>query len=156
MEIFKKEFEQVTVPPFEKQNSTNRIKAEKLLNLIDDEEYKANIIEHFGLTSLNFYIQVDNIDIAYKYVEHLHNKYEYVNLWSSNNHVEAYFKKEEEESSKAELFFNFDHLHDDDGVVYDQLESAIKYDASSMFYNDRELSKYVNYLKNKKLYLFYF
>ena len=149
MEIFKNEFEQVTVPPFQKQNSQNRIKAGKLLNLIDDEDYKAEIIKHFGLTSLDFYIQIDNIDTAYKYVEHVHNKYEYVNLWSDNSHVESLFKQEDDEKLQAELFFKFNYLHDDDGVVYDKLEAAIKYDASSMFYNDRELSKYINYLKNK-------
>ena len=43
MEIFKKPFVQVTVPPFEKQNSQNRIKVGKLLSLILDEKYKKDI-----------------------------------------------------------------------------------------------------------------
>jgi len=148
MEIFKKPFVQVTVPPFEKQNSQNRIKAEKLLSLITDEEHKKDIIKHFKL-DIEEYIQIGNIDLVHKYVEHVHNKYEYVNLWTSNNHAEAYFRQPNEETEKSELFFKFDFLHDDDGVVHDNFDAQVQYDASSMFYNDRELSKYINYLKSK-------
>ncbi|MFP3594226.1 hypothetical protein [Chryseobacterium sp. SIMBA_038] len=79
MEIFKKPFVQVTVPPFKKQNSQNVIKAEKLLDLIKDEEFKKAIITHYSLSSLDFYINIGNIDTAYKYVEYVSNKYEYIN-----------------------------------------------------------------------------
>src|SRR5690606_35617903 len=78
MEIFKKPFVQVTVPPFNKQNSSNGIKAQKLLSLIDDVEHKKFIIKHYNLDSLDFIILVDNIDVAFKYVEFVHNKYKYV------------------------------------------------------------------------------
>ena len=151
MDIFKKPFVQVTVPPFEKQNSQNRIKTEKLLSLITDDEHKKAIIKHFKV-GMDEYIQIGNIDLVYKYVEHVHNKYEYVNLWTSNNHAEAYFRlpnDDAEKPEKPELFFKFDFLHDDDGVVHDNFDAQVQYDASSMFYNDRELSKYINYLKSK-------
>src|SRR5690606_16959168 len=39
--------------------------------------------------------------------------------------------------------------HDDDGIVYNDIKAKAEYDSSSMFYNDRELSKYINYLKSK-------
>lgn len=151
MEIFKKPFVQVTVPPFKKQNSQNTINAEKLLNLIKDEEFKKAIITHYSLSSLDFYINIGNIDTAYKYVEYVSNKYEYINnLWSSNDKVKASFLASEENDSKAELYFDFDSLHDkEDGVTYNDIKAKVEYDSSSQFYNDRELSKYINYLKSK-------
>lgn len=151
MEIFKKPFVQVTVPPFKKQNSQNVIKAEKLLNLIKDEEFKKAIITHYGLSSLDFYINIGNIDTAYNYVEYVSNKYEYINnLWSNNNHVKASFLASEENDSKAELYFDFDFLYDkEDGLTYNDIKAKVEYDSSSQFYNDRELSKYINYLKSK-------
>ena len=48
MEIFEKEFVQVAVPPFEKQNSQNAIKATKLLDLIIDDGFRERIIKHYG------------------------------------------------------------------------------------------------------------
>lgn len=150
MEIFKKPFIQVTVPPFEKQNSQNIIKADKLLELIKDDEFKKAIIAHYGLSSLDFHINIGNIGTAYKYVEYVSNKYEYINnLWSSNNQVKASFSASEENDSKAELYFEFDFLHDEDGVEYSGIKAKVEYDSSSQFYKDRELSKYVNYLKSK-------
>ncbi len=148
MEIFKKPFVQVTVPPFEKQNSQNRIKVEKLISLITDDEHKKFIIDHFKF-DMDEYLQIGNVDLVYKYVEYVHNKYKYVNLWTSNNHAEAYFRQSNEEPLKSDLFFKFSFLHDDDGVVHDNFDAQVQYDASSMFYNDRELSKYINYLKSK-------
>lgn len=149
MEIFKKPFIQVTVPPFEKQNSQNIIKAEKLLDLIKDDEFRESIVRHYNLSSLDFHINIENIGAAYKYVEYVSNIYEYVNLWSSNNHVEAFFNEPKEDTDKPELFFKFDFLNDDEGLLYDELNAKVEYDSSSMFYNDRELSKYINYLKSK-------
>ncbi len=148
MEIFKKPFVQVNVPPFEKQNSKNRIKAEKLISLITDDAHKKIIIEHFRF-DMDEYIQIGNIDLVYEYVKYVHNRYKYINLWTSNNHAEAYFRQSNEETLKSDLFFKFDFLHDDDGVVHDNFDAQVQYDASSMFYNDRELSKYINYLKSK-------
>lgn len=49
MEIFKKPFVQVTVPPFHKQNSSNGLNAQKLLSLIEDDEHKKSIIKHYKL-----------------------------------------------------------------------------------------------------------
>lgn len=149
MEIFKKPFVQVTVPPFNRQNSQNGIKAEKLLSLIDNEEYKQFIAQHYNLNNLDFIILVDNIDVAFKYVEYVHNKYRYVNLWASNNNVDAYFNQPEDETLKPELFFKFDSLYDDEGLVHENINAKVEYDASSMFFEDRELSKYINYLKSK-------
>ena len=150
MEIFKKPFSQVTVPPFEKQNSANLIKAEKLLDLIKDDDFRSKIIKHYDLTSLDFHINIGNIDTAFKYVEYVSNKYEYINnLWSSNKHVNARFDTSEENISKAELYFEFDFLRDEDGVIYTDIRAKAEYDSSSQFYKDRELSKYVNYLKSK-------
>ena len=149
MEIFNKPFVQVTVPPFEKQNSQNIIKADKLLDLIKDDNFKEAIIKHYDLSSLDFYVNIGNIGSAYKYVEYVSNIYEYVSLWSSNNHVEAFFVEPDEITNKPELYFKFDFLNDDNGVIYDELNAKVEYDSSSMFYNDRELSKYINYLKSK-------
>lgn len=148
MEIFKKPFVQVTVPPFEKQNSQNKIKAEKLLNLIEDEKIKNAIINHHGLSSLDFHIQVDNVDLCYKYVEYITSKYEYLNLKSVNNKVTTFVAQSQESDKKQELFFDFDTLFDEDGVAYSSLRAKAEYDSVSMFYKDRELSKYINYLKS--------
>ncbi len=151
MEIFKKQFVQVTVPPFEKQNSQNRIKAEKLLSLIKAENIKQEIINHYGLSTLDFYISIDNVDICYAYVEYITSKYEYINLNAFNNDVETSIKDSKEKEGKIDLYFNFKNLFDDDGVVvYPSLNAKAEYDSVSMFYKNRELSKYINYLKSNK------
>jgi hypothetical protein len=50
-----------------------------------------------------------------------------------------------------DLYFNLKNLFDDDGVViYSSLNAKAEYDSASMFYKNRELSKYVNYLKSSK------
>ncbi|MEJ8590744.1 hypothetical protein JSO54_05790 [Riemerella anatipestifer] len=149
MELFKKEFVQVTVPPFEKQNAKNLIKASKLLELINNEVFKDAIITFYDFESLDFYVPIGNVDLAYNYVSYITNKYEYVNLWSKNNCVDVMVEKPKEEDEKSELYFEFNFLRDDDGVVYDHLKAKSIYDSSSMFYNDRELSKYINFLKSR-------
>ena len=148
MEIFEKEFVQVTVPPFEKQNSQNAIKATNLLDLIIDDGFKEKIIKHYGLNSLDFYISIRNVDLAFQYVSYITKKYEYVNLWGSNNHVVTKVESYEENNDKTDLYFDFTFLNDNDGVVINGLKAKSIYDSSSMFYNDRELSKYINFLKS--------
>ncbi|MGG7551018.1 hypothetical protein ACQ7CX_10400 [Chryseobacterium arthrosphaerae] len=149
MEIFEKEFVQVTVPPFEKQNSQNAIKATKLLDLIIDDGFRERIIKHYGLESLDFYISIGNVDLAFQYVNFITKKYEYINLWSSNNNVVTKVESTEENTEKTDLYFDFAFLNDDDGVIISGLKAKSIYDSSSMFYNDRELSKYINFLKSK-------
>ncbi len=151
MEIFKKQFSQVTVPPFEKQNSLNKIKAEKLLSLIKDEKIKQEIINHYGLSTLDFYIQINNVDICFSYVEYITSKYDYINLKAQHSDVETYIKESKEKEGGIDLYFNLKNLFDDDGVViYSSLNAKAEYDSASMFYKNRELSKYVNYLKSSK------
>ena len=150
MEIFKNPFVQITVPPFERNAFQNKLKAEKLLSLIKDEKIKQDLISHYHLSSLDFYIQVDNIDACFKYIEYITSKYEYLNLKSLNNQVETFVEDSEESDDKRGLFFNFNTLFDDDGVLYSSIKAKAEYDSVSMFYGDRELSKYINYLKSNK------
>lgn len=150
MEIFKKPFVQVTVPPFEKSVSQNKLKVEKLLSLINDDLLKQELIKHYSLDSLDSYIQINNIDVCFKYVEYITSKYEYLNMQSINSQVETFLADSEESDGKRELFFNFNTLFDLDGVVYSSVTAKAEYDSVSMFYGDRELSKYINYLKSNR------
>lgn len=150
MEIFKKAFSQVTVPPFSIEESKNGIKIDKLLSLIINEDYKQDIIAHYQLDDLQQIIPINNIDKAFKYIEYVHNKYDYENLWGNNNEVNPYFEQSKDDESQTDLYFNFKALYDDEGYKYENINAKLEYDASTRFFHDRELSKYVNFLKSKK------
>ncbi|MDM1549466.1 hypothetical protein HX096_16560 [Empedobacter falsenii] len=147
MEVFKKPFTQVVITDILKKESTNKIKASKLLGLLS-KDFQEEIKKEFGIVSSDFYIQIDNIDIAYEYVKYVNSLYQYINLYSTNKEVQTHIKENEEK--KNELYFKIESLFDEEGVIYENIEAKAEYESVSMFYNDRELSKHINFLKNKK------
>ena len=62
-----------------RQESKNIIGYSKLISLVKDKEQIEFINEKFNPTGEEYYIEMDNVDIAYSYVEKWTNKYEYHN-----------------------------------------------------------------------------
>ncbi|MCT3761128.1 hypothetical protein CMU95_05305 [Elizabethkingia anophelis] len=146
-DIFNIKFKQVTVPDINSQSTEGKIKISNLIELINNEIYLQEIINHFGLEDvLDDYIVIGNIDKAYKNIKYITEKYEYTNYYAFNKNVSTYIQKDED-SDESEIYFLINEPFNDDGEVVSQIIAKAEYDSVNMFYKDRELSKHINYLK---------
>lgn len=147
-EIFIKPFTQYLIPQMEKENPSNFIKAKKLFGLIKDEDFRDAIQKKYKLSDEDI-IQIGNIDVAYTYVRHVTEKYEFLNLTGNNKGVYPFLKNSTDDGSET-MFFKIDSLSDEDGPIDEILLAEAIYESSSMLYDDRKLSSYINFLKSPK------
>lgn len=145
--LFKKPFIQVLVPAMEKEEPKNFIKVEQLMSLIKDDKFRQEILKKYDCSEDSI-IYIKNIDIAFKYVRYITEKYEYLNLTGDNSSVNTFLKKNKSDDSEK-LFFELDSLYDEERVMHDKIFAEAIYESPAMLYNDRKLSPYINFLKNQ-------
>lgn len=133
-----------------RQESKNIIGYSKLISLVKDKEQIEFINEKFNPTGEEYYIEMDNVDIAYSYVEKWTNKYEYHNLDVNNNEVFTYFLQESQDNLDTNPYDMIFNIRKEEYEYPDICATSI-YDSIDQFYEEWKLSSHINYLKKNRL-----
>ena len=148
MEEFNKPFHQSTINLREKK-STDVIEVSKLLTLVENHENYNELIKEFKIEiDKKSYINISKIDVAFKYVEFITKKYQYLKYNNSDKNIST-FLKSDVDKLKSGIYFKIENAWDEDGSILDDFEAKAEYDSVNMFYKSRELTKYINFLKSK-------
>ena len=148
MEEFNKPFHQSTINLREKK-STDVIEVSKLLTLVENHENYNELIKEFKIEiDKKSYINISKIDVAFKYVEFITKKYQYLKYNNSDKNIST-FLRSDVDKLKSGIYFKIENAWDEDGSILDDFEAKAEYDSVNMFYKSRELTKYINFLKSK-------
>ena len=148
MEEFNKPFHQSTINLREKK-STDVIDVTELLTLVENHENFNDLIKEFKIEiDKKSYINISKIDVAFRYVEFITKKYQYLKYNNSDKNIST-FLKSDDDKLKSGIYFKIENAWDEDGSIINDFEAKAEYDSVNMFYKSRELTKYINFLKAK-------
>lgn len=121
----------------------NFVFSDELLDLIKNEDVKQLVVEKYNLHD-NVKIEFDKIDLILPIIKKYTSRFKTVRLFATNQNVDSFFVNDGSE----DISFSIKE-GDIDGAVVDELNAVAVYNSVSMFYEDRKLSQYINYLKNE-------
>ena len=129
------------------ENSTGKIKVEKLCELISDHPYRSELYKVFDIENIkNEIISIDNIDTLFDRVEYFNKNYKRHNILAQSKDVDVY-QSEKVIDGKNEKLINF---HFDEYVVIDELKKDLTtiaiYDSKNTFLDEFVMTKYANNL----------
>lgn len=135
-------FVQKTVNLNELGEGNNYIYSNSLLDLINDDEVKEYITEKYELEE-EVKIEFDKIDKLLPIVKKYVSRFKTLRIQAATNNVTTSFT--DNADNKDILFTIREGVVD--GAEVDELDAVAIYDSINMFYEDRKLSSYINYLK---------
>lgn len=129
------------------ENSTGKMKVEKLCELISDHPYKSELYKVFDIENIkNEIISIDNIDTLFSRVDYFNKNYKRHNILAQSKDVNV-FQSEKVIDGKNEKLINF---HFDEYVVIDELKKDLTtiaiYDSKNTFLDEFVMTKYANNL----------
>lgn len=132
---------------FDPENSTGKIKVEKLCELISGHPYRLEIYKVFDLENVkDEIISIDNIDTLFKRVSYFNKNYKRHNILAQSKDVNI-FQSEKVIDGKNEKSINF---HFDEYVVIDELKNGMSaiaiYESKNTFLDEYVMTKYANNL----------
>jgi hypothetical protein len=140
-------FDQSTLP-LHAQESLNRLKVSKLMLLLEEHPYKANVEKAFNISDIeDEYIQIDNIDLVYLKIASILEKFKRFNIKARTRDISLVEHIEPlDEVPGLQVKFVFDKYVDQDGSQLDDLEAFAIHDAKATFLNQYDMAKYANRL----------
>lgn len=118
--------------------------SEDLLSLISSEELRNAISNKYSLSE-SIKIELDKIDFIFDAVQRYSCRFTTSRLNVSFDQVVPSFKTNTD--GKEVVFFDIAEANDLEGEVFNNLRAEAIYDSVSMFFDNRKLTQYVNYLK---------
>jgi hypothetical protein len=126
-------------------NSSGKIKIEKLCSLIENHPYKDDIYKTFDIDSIkNEYIAIEFIDLIFKRINHFTAKYNRYKIIAETKDVNVY-EEAISGSNDTNIIFNFEEYVDIDEVKED-LKAIALYDSKNTFLDEYAMTKYANNL----------
>ncbi|WP_291866495.1 hypothetical protein [Maribacter sp.] len=130
---------------FDADNSSGKIKIEKLCSLIEHHPYKDDIHKMFDIEHIkNEYISIEFIDLIYKRVKHFVTDYNRYKIIAETKDVNV-FEESISGSSDTNIIFNFEEYVDIDEVK-EGLKTIAIYDSKNTFLDEYAMTKYANKL----------
>ncbi len=125
------------------ENSSGRIKVEKLLGLLDEHPYKKDLIKSLSIEPImDDYITIDYVDTIYSKIKKILTKYKRFNILAQTKHIDVYEKSIDGDD---EIVFFFEE-YAEDGVVGNKLDAISIYGAKNSFLDEYVMTKYANNL----------
>ena len=125
------------------ENTSGRIKVEKLLGLLDEHPYKNDLIKSLNIEHImDDYITIDYVDTIYSEIKNILTKYKRFNILAQTKHIDVFEKSID---SDDEIVFFFEE-YVEDGVVGNKLDAISIYGAKNSFLDEYVLTKYANNL----------
>ncbi|EAR01405.1 hypothetical protein [Maribacter sp. HTCC2170] len=126
-------------------NSTGKIKIEKLCSLIENHPYKEAIYKMFDVESIkNEFIAIEFIDLIYKKINHFITNYNRYKVLAETKDINVY-EESVSGSSDTNIIFNFEEYVDIDEVK-ENLKAIALYDSKNTFLDEYAMTKYANNL----------
>tara|TARA_R110000782_G_scaffold5853_3_gene20243 strand:- start:40456 stop:41706 length:1251 start_codon:yes stop_codon:yes gene_type:complete len=126
-------------------NSTGKIKIEKLCSLIENHPYKDEVFRTFKVNNIkDEYISIDYIDLIYNRVLHLMTKYKRYKITAETKDIDV-FEESVKAAEEPNIIFKFEEYAEVDEVKKNLKAIAI-YDAKNTFLDQYEMTKYANNL----------
>lgn len=129
------------------EDSTGKLKVEKLWELMEDHPYKDKMYTEFEIEKIkNEVIAIDYIDTVYKRIKHFSSNYKRMLIKAEIKHINVFeemlvIKGEK----KKEIIFHFDEYVDVDEVKKN-LKTVAKYDSKNTYLDEYVMTKYANNL----------
>lgn len=126
-------------------NSSGKIKLEKLCSLIENHPYKDEIYKTYDIDNIkNDYINIEFIDLIFKRINHFTTKYNRYKIIAETKDVNVY-EEAISGSNDTNIIFNFEEYIDIDEVKED-LKAIALYDSKNTFLDEYAMTKYANNL----------
>lgn len=127
-----------------KEESSNQIYSNELLDLITNQELKELLKSNYDLDK-NILIKIDGVDLLLKHIKYYTNRFELIRLEVEEDKVTSYI---EFDKNTNEPIFKFNIISGtEEDVIYEDLDVIAIYDSVNLFYKDRNLTQYVKSLK---------
>ncbi len=127
------------------ENSSGKIKIEKLCSLIENHPYKDEIYKIFDVDSIkDEYINIEFIDLVYNRINHFITKYNRYKIIAETKDINVY-EEAISGSNDTNIIFNFEEYIDIDEVKED-LKVIALYDSKNTFLDEYAMTKYANNL----------
>lgn len=127
-----------------KEESSNQIYSDELLDLITNEELK-NILKNKYDLDQNILIKIDGVDLLFKHIKKYTDRFELIRLEVEEDKVISFIEFDEITNSPIYKFKIESGIEDD--VIYENLDVIAIYDSVNLFYKDRDLTQYIKSLK---------
>ncbi|WP_318310041.1 hypothetical protein [Flagellimonas crocea] len=125
------------------ENSSGRIKVEKLLGLLYEHPYKDDLMKSLNVEPImDDYITIDYVDTIYSKVKKILTKYRRFNILAQTKHIDVFEKSIDGDD---DIVFFFEE-YAEDGVVGNKLEAISIYGAKNSFLDEYAMTKYANNL----------
>lgn len=129
------------------EQSTGKIKVEKLCELISSHPYRGAIFDAFEIEKIkNEVICVDYVDTIFERVEHYNEKYNRYPIFAEVKDINVYEEeKMVDDRNEKNIIFDFEEYIDIDEVK-NNLKAIAIYDAKNTYLDEYEMTKYANNL----------
>ncbi|WP_341215155.1 hypothetical protein [uncultured Wocania sp.] len=125
--------------------SSGKIKIEKLSALIENHPYKEQIFKVFDVENIKSnFISINHIDLVYKRILNLLDKYKRHKIIAQTKNIDV-FEEAVTGSSETNIIFNFEEYFDADEVK-ENLKAIAIYDSKNTFLDEYVMTKYANNL----------
>lgn len=126
-------------------NSSGKIKIEKLCTLIENHPYKDKIYEIFNVENIkNEYISIKFIDLIYKKIHYFMTNYHRYKITAETKDINV-FEEAISGNSDTNIIFNFEE-YKLCGEIRKDLKTAALYDSKNTFLDEYAMTKYANNL----------
>ncbi|MFL1895280.1 hypothetical protein ACJRPK_06230 [Aquimarina sp. 2-A2] len=127
------------------ENSSGKIKIEKLCSLIENHPYKDEIYKIFDIDRIkDEYISIDFIDLIYKKINHFITKFHRYKILAETKDINV-FEEAISGSNDTNIIFNFEEYIEIDEVKQN-LKAIALYDSKNTFLDEYAMTKYANNL----------
>lgn len=142
-----KRFSQGTIP-LREEESKHKLKISKLMELVENHPYRANIERAFQTKDIaEEYILIDYIDTVHNQITKIFKDYQRFNIKAHIKDISLVEEAIEIEGiSGIPIKFVFDEFTDEKGNKLNDLEAYAIYEAKNAFLNQYDMTKYANRL----------
>ena len=125
--------------------SSGKLKIEKLCALIENHPYREQIFKVFDIESIkNDFISIDYIDLVYNRISNLLDKYNRHKIIAETKSIDV-FEEAVSGNSETNIVFNFEEYYDVDELK-ENLKAIAIYDSKNTFLDEYVMTKYANNL----------
>lgn len=127
------------------ENSTGKIKVEKLCSLIENHPYKDEIYKIFEVDTMkDEYISIDYVDLIYRKILYFTSNYKRYKISAETKNIDV-FEESVKATDEPNIIFKFEEYIEVDEVKED-LKAISIYDSKNTFLDQYEMTKYANNL----------
>lgn len=127
------------------ENSTGKIKIDRLCSLIENHPYKDEIINIYDIEDIkDEFVLIDNVDTVYNKIKHLIETYKRYKVNAETKNINV-FEEQEGSNSEKKIIFEFEEYLEIDEIK-ENLKAVAIYDAKNTFLDQYVMTKYANNL----------